>query len=354
VSSFHHVVAMDEHTEGVTGLAWAPEGKWLASAIFLDRLVHFWVTDVLTDKTVFYRSAERRGQETPLLVQCVGNGGKPGVREAVFCLSAERLSDRPWSVAFTHKGDTLAGGAYDHIRLWKTASWEEKKPLRSPRRVDWRDGESLLWRCLSFDRHDRLLAAGTGPEEWTASVYDLHTGDEVFRHAAGHVAFSPTEDLLALTGGNTIELFDSRSWQMLHRLVGHQEAYPSNSEYECPVVALAFSPDGKCLATGTLDIVYIWDIATSRVIQKLSPSWSVNPKQRQHAISSIAFSPDGRLLAFSAIHDSTVRLYHVNGWSELPPLGGHKSDITLLAFGQAREKILLASSSVDVTNVWSC
>jgi len=80
----------------------------------------------------------------------------------------------------------------------------------------------------------------------------------------------------------------------------------------------------------------------------------VNPKQRQHAISSIAFSPDGRLLAFSAIHDSTVRLYHVNGWSELPPLGGHKSDITLLAFGQAREKILLASSSVDVTNVWSC
>ena len=56
-----------------------------------------------------------------------------------------------------------------------------------------------------------------------------------------------------------------------------------------PVAAVAFSPDGKLLASGVYGRVTIWDLATAKPVKVLTNVLG--------AVNDLKFSPDGRLLA---------------------------------------------------------
>ena len=81
------------------------------------------------------------------------------------------------------------------------------------------------------------------------------------------------------------------------------------------VSSVAFSPDGALLASASGDeTVRVWDAKTGTALQTL--------KGHTDWVGSVAFSPDGALLA-SASGDKTVRVWDAKTGTALQTLEGH-------------------------------
>jgi WD40 repeat protein len=109
--------------------------------------------------------------------------------------------------------------------------------------------------------------------------------------------------------------------------------------HSAQVFSVAFSPDGKKLASGSMDnTVILWDLATGKPekILKGHTGW----------VLSVAFSPDGRKLA-SGSRDNTVILWDINSGRAEKILKGHTSIVFSVAFSPDGKK--LASGSWDET-----
>jgi WD40 repeat protein len=107
------------------------------------------------------------------------------------------------------------------------------------------------------------------------------------------------------------------------------------------VHALAFSPDGKTLASGSYDhTVRLWDTSTWKTTRSLA---------ERAAVLSVAFSPDGRTLA-SCGPDDTVRLWDSVTGRETASLTGSACCVTELAFSP--DGTTIASRSEGRIRLW--
>src|SRR5262245_2302458 len=172
--------------------------------------------------------------------------------------------------------------------------------------------------------------------------------------AAHSVAFSPDGRTLASGSyDKTVKLWDAKTRQELATLKGHK----SN------VTSVAFSPDGRTLASGSGDsTVKLWDAKTGQELATLNG--------QAGRVSSVAFSPDGRTLA-SGSEDGTVTLWDAKTGAEQATLKGSVVTVSSVAFspdgralaggtGDKRVKLWdaktgqeLATLKGDVVSVWS-
>src|SRR6516164_2975063 len=109
-----------------------------------------------------------------------------------------------------------------------------------------------------------------------------------------------------------------------------------------PITAVAFSPDGKLLATGSYRQVTVWDLALARPVKMLTNVLGT--------VNDLRFSPDGRLLAVAGGQPSAkgdLRLYQVADWQLVGVLSGHEDVVFSVAFHRDGKR--LASASFDKT-----
>ncbi|MGW0435459.1 WD40 domain-containing protein [Micromonospora sp. NPDC003197] len=109
------------------------------------------------------------------------------------------------------------------------------------------------------------------------------------------------------------------------------------------VTSVAFSLDGKTLATGSRDMtVRLWDVATGKSAAALTG--------HTESVESVAFSPDGKILA-SGSGDKTVRLWDVASGATTATLTGHNGWITSVAFSPDG-RTLATGNGDDTVRLW--
>ena len=244
---------------------------------------------------------------------------------------------RLWSVAFSPDGRTLASGSEGdagEVVLWDVATRKPRARL---------EGHRWCILDIAFSPDGKRLATAGGDYNGKRKVgviklWESAAGREVATltgHTRGvaSVAFAPDGRTLASGGfDGTARLWDART--------GQERACVKLATH---VHGVAFSPDGKLLATTTGSCVNLRDPATLEVQATLRP-----PEKR--SVFSAGFSPDGRILA-AAGTSTGVRLWDVKTGQEWGLLRGHTHWVWSVAF--APDGKILASGSRDGTaRIW--
>lgn len=241
------------------------------------------------------------------------------------------------SVAFSPDGKILATAGDDKtIKLWQVETLQEICTLL-------RHLQAV--KSVAFSPDGQILASGSWDK--TIKLWDVNTGTEICT-LTGHqlkvnsVAFSPQGQLLASASyDRTIRL-----WQIPKRgegtLIQNRPCYSllsTLSGHAWAVLTVAFSPDGQILATGSDDnTIKLWEVNTGQLICTLvGHSWSV---------VAVAFTADGETL-LSASCDKTVKLWRLSTAEEIVTLSGHVDSVSAVAVSKVTQ--LIASGSRDKT-----
>jgi WD40 repeat protein len=233
-------------------------------------------------------------------------------------------------VSFSPDGNRLVTGSNDHtMRLWNATNGDLIAVLRG------HEAGSVRGRYVPDGSHVVSFCNDGTIRIWDVGLLERNGVLRGHTSFVYDVAFSPDGTQVASAAWDaTVRLWDVTTGRQTG-LLPHEE--------DNIVSSVAYSPDGKLLASVSRrdNHIHIWDLTTRkrlRVMTAPTGEWAGDVRA--------AFSRDGRLIAAGS-HDGVVRLWDVNTGKPAGELHGHKRYATDVAFHP--DGTTLASCSFDGT-----